>query len=104
MSIEHLLKKHPDKIPVMITRAISSRNLPDIDKHKFLIARDMTIGHVLTLVRRRIQLVNSSTALFVSVENKFVPSATLRIDSLYNAHKGSDDILHLQYYGENTFG
>lgn len=104
MSIEHLLQKHPDKLPIMITRAIACTNLPEIDKHKFLIAKDMTIGHVLTLIRRRIKLKSASTALFVSVENKFVPAGSVRIDVLYEAHKGSDNILHIQYYGENTFG
>ena len=104
MSYKSILDKYPDKVPVMITRAHSSKKLPDIDKHKFLIPRDMTFGHVLAVIRKRLKLENSSTAIFVSINNKVVPAASLRLDAAYREHRGDDDVLHLQYYGENTFG
>lgn len=103
MSIDLLLKKHPDKVPVMITRAASCKNLPDIDKNKFLVARTMSMGHMLTLVRQRIKIADT-TALFVSVQNKIVPAASLNVSLAYSKYKSDDNILYLQYYGENTFG
>ena len=104
MSAQSLIQKHPDKIPVIITKAKSTNNLPEIDKHKFLIPRDMTFGHVLSVVRKRLKMENSPIAIFVSVQNKFIPAASLRLDAVYTQHKSIDDVLYLQYYGENTFG
>ena len=38
--------KHPDRIPVIVDKRAGDSSLPDIDKKKFLVPADLTIGQV----------------------------------------------------------
>jgi len=68
---EHIIKKYPDKIPIICEKNSRDKETPDIDKHKFLVSRDITIGQFMHVIRSRIQL-QSSAALFLFVFIPFV--------------------------------
>jgi len=95
--------KYPDRVPIILERSLSCRSsIPDIDKHKFLVPRDITVGQFLYVIRKRIKL-NSKTALFVFIDNK-IPSTSSLIGSIYDTDKNKDLFLYATYSGENTFG
>lgn len=95
--------KYPDRIPIILERSSNCRySVPDIDKHKFLVPRDITVGQFLFVIRKRIKL-NSKAALFIFINNK-IPSASSLIGSIYDTDKNEDLFLYVTYSGENTFG
>lgn len=95
--------KYPDRIPIILERSSNCiSSVPDIDKHKFLVPRDITVGQFLFVIRKRIKL-NSKTALFIFINNK-IPSASSLIGSIYDTDKNEDLFLYATYSGENTFG
>lgn len=95
--------KYPNRVPIILERSPNCRSsVPDIDKHKFLVPRDITIGQFLFVIRKRIKL-SSKTALFVFIDNK-IPSTSALIGSIYDTDKNSDLFLYATYSGENTFG
>ena len=50
-----ILAKYPDRIPVIVEKN-GNTNVPDIDKCKFLVPTDLTIGQFVYVVRKRIRL------------------------------------------------
>ena len=101
---KNISAKYPDKIPIICEKNIRDNETPDIDKHKFLVSRDITIGQFMQVIRSRIQL-PSSAALFLFVGDFYtiLPNNTVIIDA-YDRFKNSDGFLYLTYSKENVFG
>lgn len=95
--------KYPDRIPIIIEKDYKCKNVPDIDKKKYLVPNDLTIGQFLFVIRKRIKL-DSEMALYLFIDNKTIPNTSSAINNLYNTHKNDDGFLYITYSGENTFG
>lgn len=98
---ERILAKYPDRIPVICERAEKS-DIPDIDKKKYLVPCDLTVGQFVYVIRRRIKL-SPEKAIFIFVNNVLPPTAAL-MSSVYEEHKSDDNFLYVTYSGENSFG
>ncbi|KAK4284371.1 hypothetical protein QN277_001216 [Acacia crassicarpa] len=94
-------EKHPDRIPVIVDRADKS-DITRIDKNKYLVPADITVGQFVYIIRRRIKI-SSEKAIFVFVNSTLPPTASL-MSAIYEEHKDEDGFLYLTYSGENTFG
>nr|BAE87251.1 unnamed protein product [Macaca fascicularis] len=52
---EKIRKKYPDRVPVIVEKAPKAR-VPDLDKRKYLVPSDLTVGQFYFLIRKRIHL------------------------------------------------
>jgi GABA(A) receptor-associated protein len=95
-------EKFPGRIPVIIERAAKDKLLPQIDKNKFLVPADLTMGQFIFVIRKRISL-SSESALFVFCNNSLPTTGSL-MRELYSQHGDHDGFLYMTYCGENTFG
>ncbi|KAE8952758.1 hypothetical protein PR001_g33157, partial [Phytophthora rubi] len=77
-------------------------NIPDIDKKKYLVPADLTVGQFVYVIRKRIKL-SPEKAIFVFINNVLPPTAAL-MSNIYKEQKDSDGFLYVTYSGENTFG
>ena len=73
-----------------------------IDKQKYLVPKDMTLGQFIYIIRKRIQL-GSNEALFILVNKSLVPN-NKGIYDIYVDNKDADGYLYITYTSENTFG
>ncbi|CAH9141804.1 unnamed protein product [Cuscuta epithymum] len=94
-------EKYPDRIPVIVEKAERS-DIPDIDKKKYLVPADLTVGQFVYVVRKRIKL-GAEKAIFVFVKNMLPPTAAM-MSGIYEENKDEDGFLYMTYSGENTFG
>ncbi|KAI3820523.1 hypothetical protein L1987_08071 [Smallanthus sonchifolius] len=94
-------EKYPDRIPVIVEKAERS-NIPDIDKKKYLVPADLTVGQFVYVVRKRIKL-SAEKAIFIFVKNILPPTAAM-MSAIYEENKDEDGFLYMTYSGENTFG
>eukprot|EP00698_Gefionella_okellyi_P004947 TRINITY_DN14569_c0_g1_i1.p1 TRINITY_DN14569_c0_g1~~TRINITY_DN14569_c0_g1_i1.p1 ORF type:complete len:121 (+),score=29.68 TRINITY_DN14569_c0_g1_i1:216-578(+) len=94
-------QKYPDRIPVICEKAKKS-DLSEIDKKKYLVPGDLTVGQFVYVIRKRIKL-TPEKAIFLFVNNVLPPTAQL-MSTLYEEHKDEDGFLYITYSGENTFG
>nr|GLL45679.1 autophagy-related protein 8C-like isoform X1 [Ipomoea trifida] len=94
-------EKYPERIPVIVEKAERS-DIPDIDKKKYLVPADLTVGQFVYVVRKRIKL-SAEKAIFVFVKNMLPPTAAL-MSAIYEENKDEDGFLYMTYSGENTFG
>tara|TARA_B110000971_G_scaffold218535_1_gene257554 strand:+ start:5006 stop:5350 length:345 start_codon:yes stop_codon:yes gene_type:complete len=97
----NIKQKYKDRIPIIVERYKESK-LPEIDKSKYLVPKDMNLGQFVYIIRRRIKL-DANQALFVTVNGQLGGSATI-ISDLYDLHKDEDGFLYIVYTSENTFG
>merc|ERR1712060_48503 len=98
---QRIREKYPDRIPVIVEKAEKS-DIPDIDKKKYLVPADLTVGQFVYVIRKRIKL-SPEKAIFIFVSNVLPPTAAL-MSSIYEEHKDEDGFLYIAYSGENTFG
>lgn len=96
-----LRDKYPDRVPVVITKANGS-NIQDIDKRKYLVPHNHTVGQFVYIIRKRIHL-SPEKAIFIFVDNVLPPTAELLV-SVYDRCKDNDGFLYITYSGENVFG
>jgi GABA(A) receptor-associated protein len=94
-------EKYPERVPVIVEKAEKS-DIPDIDKKKYLVPSDLTVGQFVYVIRKRIRL-SPEKAIFIFVKNVLPPTAAL-MSSIYDDHKDEDGFLYITYSGENTFG
>lgn len=95
-----VLAKYPQKIPIIVEPG--SESVPQIDKEKYLVPSEMTIGQFQFVIRKRLSL-NSESALFIFINNSMQPTGEL-LSNVYNNHKDEDNFLYITYCLENTFG
>uniref|UniRef100_A0A7S3PN80 Autophagy-related protein n=1 Tax=Aplanochytrium stocchinoi TaxID=215587 RepID=A0A7S3PN80_9STRA len=94
-------KKFPDRAPVICEKDPRS-DIMDIDKSKFLVPLDISLGHFVYVIRKRIN-VEPSKSVFLFINNTIPPTAA-SMSSIYEQYKNEDGFLYVTYSGENTFG
>jgi GABA(A) receptor-associated protein len=96
------MKKHPDKLPVIMERGPKDRDLPMLEKPKFLVPKNLTVSQLLFIIRSRLKL-SSEKALYIFI-NDMLPTGTSYISEVYNSYVDDDGFLYIMYCSENTFG
>lgn len=97
----HIKTKYPERIPVIVEKKQNS-DIVDIDKHKFLVPCDLTVGQFVYVIRKRMKL-PPEKAIFIFVHNE-IPNQSSFMSAIYDEHKDNDEFLYIKYTGENTFG
>lgn len=98
-----VLEKYPDKVPIICEKYKNASNdCPDIDKKKYLVTRDLTMGQFLYIVRKRLKM-PPEKAIFLFVGNSISPSSS-SINDVYNSKVDKDGFLYITYSPENVFG
>jgi GABA(A) receptor-associated protein len=100
MSINKILSKYPDRIPVIIKKG--NKEAPDIDRHKYLVPKDITFSTFTCIIRKRLKL-RSDQAIFIMANNTLINQSEI-MSSIYNKYKCKDGSLELTYSTESTFG
>lgn len=101
---KRIIDKYPDRIPVIVEKSEKcEKDIPEIDKSKYLVPNDLTIGQFLYVIRKRIKL-PPTKALFLFTDKGIIPPSSSTINNIYQSYKGPDAFLMLEYCGENTFG
>ena len=94
--------KYPDRIPVIAEKAPKS-DIVAIDKNRFLVPHDLTVGQFVYVIRKRIRL-TPEKAIYVFVNNKTLPPTAALMSQIYKEHHSEDGFLYIVYSSESTFG
>ncbi|ELU40742.1 Atg8 domain-containing protein [Rhizoctonia solani AG-1 IA] len=88
---ERIRQKYPDRIPVssVICEKADRTDIPTIDKKKYLVPSDLTVGQFVYVIRKRIKLAPEK-AIFIFVDEVLPPTAAL-MSAIYEEHKTHSD-------------
>lgn len=87
---ENLLRKYPDRVPIIVERRKVSSFNPfyknkkdhvDLKNKKYLVPRDLTVGQFLSLIRKNLHL-RPDEALYLFIDNN-IPLFTSTLGSVY---------------------
>ena len=98
---EKVLYEYPDKVPVICEKDTRVYNC-EIKKRKYLVAKDLTIGQFMYIIRKQIQI-SSGMGLFLFTKGTIPPSSE-NMGNIYKKYKDPDGYLYMNYAFENTFG
>jgi GABA(A) receptor-associated protein len=95
-----ILKKYPEKIPVIINEC--SEEFRERVKRKMLLQKDMTVTQFMHTLRTKFNIKpEESLLIFV---NGIMPISSTMVSYLYSKHKDSDGFLYVSILKENVFG
>lgn len=102
--IQRIREKFPSRVPVFVTKATtnSSNELPNLEKNKFLVPMDLTVGQFMYIIRKQLR-VSSDRAIFIFVKNT-LPTTGMLMRELHAQYADKDGLLRLVYTSESTFG
>lgn len=99
---ENMKQRYPSRTCVFLEKANGSR-LPTIDKNKFLVPNDLSVGQMMHVIRKRLTI-EPTEAIFLFTEKNTVPTTSQSIGSLYKEYANADGFLYMTYNTEDTFG
>merc|ERR1711959_605919 len=99
---DKIRKKHADRIPVICEKAEGS-DIPEIDRKKYLVPQELTVGQFIYVVRKRLRL-PPEKAIFIFVDGRLPSAGAALMSQMYKDYKDEDGFLYVTYSGENTFG
>lgn len=77
----------------MICEKVEKSDIATIDKKKYLVPADLTVGQFVYVIRKRIKL-SPEKAIFIFVDEVLPPTAAL-MSSIYEEHKDEDGFLYI---------
>lgn len=97
---ERVLKKYPDRIPVICEKARTSKIKECLTK-KYLLPKDLQIGMLSFVIKKRLNM-DPETAIFILINGKMVSNT--KAEEIYQREKDKDGFLYAVYSEENVFG
>ncbi|RVE67334.1 hypothetical protein OJAV_G00102020 [Oryzias javanicus] len=95
--------KFPNKLPVIVERYIREKTLPLLNKTKFLVPFELTLGQFLCLLRNKIEL-ESSQSLFLLVADRTMSCMSSSMGDVYSRFRDADGFLYITYASQEMFG
>ncbi len=98
--------RYPDRIPVIVEVDNTSwaKELPTLEKIKYLVPQDMIMSQFLFVIRRKLKL-PEHVAVYVFIDRTgTIPVASEKMINIYEKHKSPDNYIYFSLRGESFFG
>jgi GABA(A) receptor-associated protein len=100
---KQIINKYPNRVCVYILKADNKPLLQDLDKNKYIVPNDLSIGQMSYVIRKRINL-NCADAMFLMTSNNNILPGAALIGAMNDKYQDIDGFLYIRYTTENVFG
>lgn len=101
LEARNILERYPGHVPVIVDKDPKCK-LPDIERQKFLVPSDLSSGHFVFVVRKRINL-SQNESIFIFI-NKKLPGPSSTMGQLYAEYKDEDGFMYCVYSSDTAYG
>ena len=100
-----LLHHYKDRIPIIVQPSDKEEGLPFMNRCKFLVQKNMTLGDFICMIRREhLQKLKSTEALYFLSSKETLMTPQMMVGVLYHENKDDDGFLYLIYSRDTAFG
>lgn len=96
-----IITKYPDKVCVILENG--DNTIPELNNSQFLLDRNVTIGQLLYILRKRAQI-EQYDSIYLFIENGYIPISSDKIGKIYDKYVDADGFLYMSFCREKTFG
>ena len=105
---KQILAKYPNKIPIICEKDPNCKNLPDLEKTKFLVANELTVAQFNFMVRKRAKIEEENTAFYLLANSKkgqYNLTGDILLSEIYAKYNNPDDgFLYIIYTSALVWG
>ncbi|KAL0818967.1 hypothetical protein ABMA28_008260 [Loxostege sticticalis] len=101
--VQAIRHRFPNKVPLYVKRYVREREVPVLERNKFLVPQELTMSQFLYIIRTKMKL-RDSQALYLLVNDKVLASHSMTMAQAYEQFRGSDGYLHITYAAQQVFG
>lgn len=94
----NITRKYPDRVPVIV----EADERINLDKHKYLVPADLTVGQFMYVLRKRCHI-SPEESVFLFVSDILPPTSAL-MSQIYHDNRDTDGFMYCRLMKENTFG
>jgi GABA(A) receptor-associated protein len=99
-----IMKKYTDRIPIICEKNPRDIGIKDIDKHKYLVPFNITVGQFMYVIRKRMRLLSTDAIFLFIGDNHTIVPINMAMDQVYSIFKNKDGFLYIIFSKENVFG
>ncbi|XP_044304411.1 microtubule-associated proteins 1A/1B light chain 3C-like [Varanus komodoensis] len=96
--------KFPCKVPVILERYPKEKMLPALNRVKFLVPQELTMGQFVTIIRNRMSISSAQAFYFLVNGNRNLVSMSSTMAEVYVTFKDEDGFLYMSYASQEMFG
>nr|XP_056708262.1 microtubule-associated proteins 1A/1B light chain 3C-like [Euleptes europaea] len=96
--------KFPNKLPVILERYPKEKILPVINKVKFLVPEELTMGQFVSIIRNRMSIGPTQAFYFLADNNRSMVNMSSTMFEVYSTYKDEDGFLYMTYASQEMFG
>ncbi|XP_028169586.1 microtubule-associated proteins 1A/1B light chain 3B-like isoform X2 [Ostrinia furnacalis] len=101
--VQVIRHRFPNKVPLYVKRYVREREVPTLEKTKFLVPQELTMSQFLYIIRTKMKL-RDTQALYLLVNDKVLVSHSMTMAQAYEEFRGADGYLHITYAAQQVFG
>ncbi|XP_067399932.1 microtubule-associated proteins 1A/1B light chain 3C-like [Emydura macquarii macquarii] len=96
--------KFPSKLPVILERYTKEKVLPALDRTKFLVPQELSMGQFVTIIRSRMSLSSTQSFYLLVDGSRSLVSMSLTMAEVYTLNRDEDGFLYMTYASQEMFG
>ncbi|XP_060806044.1 uncharacterized protein LOC106131528 [Amyelois transitella] len=100
---EAIRHRFPNKVPLYVQRFVREREVPALNRKKYLVPQELTMSQFLFIIRTKMKL-RDTQALYLIVNDSVLASHSMTMEQAYQQFRSEDGYLHITYAAQQVFG